>query len=82
MLCCHQPLVQIDEAVFGADAKEFKPKRFMENPGLKKEVSLRGRVKKEKSFHVAEYSRYLHGGKLHPVRRAAASTSRPADKVV
>ncbi|CAM9960343.1 unnamed protein product [Scytosiphon promiscuus] len=38
MLCCHHPLVHIDEAVFGPDAGEFKPKRFLGNEGLKKEV--------------------------------------------
>ncbi|CAN0556720.1 unnamed protein product, partial [Laminaria digitata] len=39
MLCCHQPLVQIDELKFGPDAREFKPKRFVGNPDLKKDVS-------------------------------------------
>ena len=39
MLCCHQPLVQIDEAVFGPDAAEFNPKRFVGNAALKEEVS-------------------------------------------
>ncbi|CAM9440562.1 unnamed protein product [Ectocarpus sp. 8 AP-2014] len=38
MLCCHHPLIHIDEAVFGADATEFKPKRFIGNPGLKDDV--------------------------------------------
>lgn len=40
MLCCHHPLIHIDEAVFGADATEFKPKRFIGNPGLKDDVSV------------------------------------------
>lgn len=40
MLCCHHPLIHIDEAVFGPDATEFKPKRFIGNPGLKDEVSF------------------------------------------
>ena len=40
MLCCHHPLIHIDEAVFGPDAAEFKPKRFIGNPGLKDEVSV------------------------------------------
>ncbi|CAM9542239.1 unnamed protein product [Ascophyllum nodosum] len=35
---CHQDLVQIDPAKFGPDAREFKPKRFLENPELKKDV--------------------------------------------
>lgn len=39
MLSCYHPLVHIDTTVFGADAGEFKPKRFVGNPGLKKEVS-------------------------------------------
>ena len=39
MLYCHQPLVQIDEAKFGPDAKEFNPRRFVGNQGLKKDVS-------------------------------------------
>eukprot|EP00752_Nemacystus_decipiens_P008261 g7387.t1 len=38
MLCAHHPLVHIDEAVFGPDAGEFKPKRFVGNPALKEEV--------------------------------------------
>ncbi|CAM9867534.1 unnamed protein product, partial [Laminaria digitata] len=38
MLCCHHPLVQIDELKFGPDAREFKPKRFVGNPDLKKDV--------------------------------------------
>eukprot|EP00904_Undaria_pinnatifida_P000524 jgi/Undpi1/10472/HiC_scaffold_29.g12922.m1 len=38
MLCCHHPLVQIDEIKFGSDAKEFNPKRFVGNPDLKKDV--------------------------------------------
>ncbi|CAN0010049.1 unnamed protein product [Sphacelaria rigidula] len=38
MLCCHQDLAQIDPAAFGPDAREFKPKRFLGNPGLKKQV--------------------------------------------
>ncbi|CAN0371091.1 unnamed protein product [Ascophyllum nodosum] len=37
-LICHQDLVQIDPAKFGPDAREFKPKRFLENPELKKDV--------------------------------------------
>ena len=40
MLCCHHPLVQIDEIKFGSDAKEFNPKRFVGNPDLKKDVSV------------------------------------------
>lgn len=40
MLYCHQPLVQIDEIKFGTDAREFNPKRFVGNPGLKKDVSV------------------------------------------
>ena len=40
MLYCHQPLVQIDELKFGPDAREFKPKRFLENPSLKEDVSV------------------------------------------
>lgn len=39
MLCCHHPLVHIDEAVFGPDAGEFKPKRFLGNDDLKNEVT-------------------------------------------
>ncbi|CAN0296296.1 unnamed protein product [Ascophyllum nodosum] len=37
-LLCHQDLVQIDPAKFGPDAREFKPKRFVDNPQLKKNV--------------------------------------------
>lgn len=39
MLFCHQDLAQIDTAAFGADAREFKPKRFVGNPDLKKKVT-------------------------------------------
>ncbi|CAM9908226.1 unnamed protein product, partial [Hapterophycus canaliculatus] len=42
MLCCHHPLVHIDQAVFGPDAGEFKPKRFVGNDDLKKEVFAYG----------------------------------------
>ncbi|CAM9689272.1 unnamed protein product [Ascophyllum nodosum] len=38
MLHCYHPLVQIDPAAFGPDAKEFKPKRFVGNPDLKNKV--------------------------------------------
>lgn len=38
MLCAHHPLIHIDEAAFGPDAKEFKPKRFIGKPQLKKKV--------------------------------------------
>ncbi|CAN0173723.1 unnamed protein product [Ascophyllum nodosum] len=38
ILICHQDLVQIDHTKFGPDAREFKPKRFVENPELKKNV--------------------------------------------
>lgn len=38
MLYCHHPLVHIDEAVFGSDASEFNPRRFVGNAGLKEEV--------------------------------------------
>lgn len=41
MVYCHQPLVQMDEAVFGPDAADFKPKRFVGNPGLKEKVCFR-----------------------------------------
>ena len=40
MLCCHHPLVHIDELKFGSDAREFNPRRFVGNPGLKKDVSV------------------------------------------
>lgn len=39
-LCCQQDLVQIDTAKFGPDAREFNPRRFLENPELKKDVSI------------------------------------------
>lgn len=38
MLCAHHPLIHIDEAAFGPDAKEFKPRRFIDNAALKKKV--------------------------------------------
>lgn len=38
MLCAHHPLIHIDEAAFGPDATEFKPRRFIDNAALKKKV--------------------------------------------
>lgn len=40
MLCCNQDMIQIDPVVFGPDAREFRPSRFIDNPELKKEVSF------------------------------------------
>lgn len=41
MLCCEQVLCQMDPSVFGPDAREFNPKRFYNNPELKKKVTQR-----------------------------------------
>lgn len=38
MLCCEQVLCQMDPVVFGPDAREFNPWRFVDNPDLKKKV--------------------------------------------
>lgn len=47
MLCCHHPLIHIDEAVFGPDATEFKPKRFVGNAALKDEVGEASATERE-----------------------------------
>lgn len=41
LLCCEQALGQMDPAIFGPDAREFNPKRFLGNPALKKKVGFR-----------------------------------------
>ncbi|CAN0491668.1 unnamed protein product [Hapterophycus canaliculatus] len=46
MLCCEQALGHMDPAVFGPDARQFNPKRFVGNPDLKKKV---GQVTHESS---------------------------------
>lgn len=38
MLSCETVLCQMDPAVFGPDAREFNPRRFVDNPELKKKV--------------------------------------------
>ncbi|CAM9251030.1 unnamed protein product [Ectocarpus fasciculatus] len=38
MLMCEQALGQMDPSVFGPDAREFDPERFVGNPELKKKV--------------------------------------------
>lgn len=38
-LCCEQALAMMDPSIFGSDAREFNPKRFLQNPDLKKKVS-------------------------------------------
>lgn len=37
-ISCEQVLCQMDPAVFGPDAREFNPRRFVDNPELKKKV--------------------------------------------
>lgn len=39
MLLAHHPLIQIDEAAFGSTAREFNPRRFVQNPKLKEKVN-------------------------------------------
>ncbi|CAM9605170.1 unnamed protein product, partial [Hapterophycus canaliculatus] len=48
MLCCEQALGHMDPAVFGPDAREFNPKRFLGNPDLKKKVFAYGYVDHDK----------------------------------
>lgn len=38
-LCCEQALAQMDPSVFGSDAREVNPKRFLDNHDLKKKAS-------------------------------------------
>ena len=71
MLCCHHPLIHIDEAVFGPDAGEFKPKRFVGNPALKKEVGA-GSTEREGGalfYRIVSWlvSCYCRCGILHTV---------------
>lgn len=37
-ISCEQVLCQMDPTVFGPDAREFNPRRFVDNPELKKKV--------------------------------------------
>lgn len=39
MLHAYHPLIHIDEAAFGPTARQFNPRRFIENPELKKKVN-------------------------------------------
>ncbi|CAM9321677.1 unnamed protein product [Scytosiphon promiscuus] len=48
MLCCEQALGHMDPAVFGPDARQFNPKRFVGNPDLKKKVFAYGYVDHDK----------------------------------
>ncbi|CAN0127699.1 unnamed protein product [Pylaiella littoralis] len=43
-LCCEQALAQMDPSVFGSDAREVNPKRFLDNHDLKKKVFAYGYV--------------------------------------
>eukprot|EP00752_Nemacystus_decipiens_P012023 g10658.t1 len=43
-ISCEQVLCQMDPAVFGSDAREFNPRRFVDNPELKKKVFLYGYI--------------------------------------
>ncbi|CAM9321604.1 unnamed protein product, partial [Scytosiphon promiscuus] len=48
MLCCEQALGHMDPAVFGPDARQFNPKRFVGSPDLKKKVFAYGYVDHDK----------------------------------